>query len=295
MDSFDWLTPTVEMLGYAVSLAFGFWPLILLSPLSNRKNKSALLPALLAAWCALAFMRIVILFVPEPPPFLLIPEPLNTSIFIAAGVVLFAFYFMRRLRKRHQWAQKTGHIRTVDDLIALSPVEFEELVADLYTAAGHRARRTGNTGDHGVDVVVDAKNGEKWVIQCKRWRGTVGEPIIRDFYGVMQHEKAHRGVVITTGKFSRPALKWAKGKPLSLYDGEQLLRLWHRAQAYTRQQQAPQYHHRKSSFWGYCAPNSGVYAIYPNTSLTANWKPGSTSPPSITSSAVSTSGSWAGW
>ena len=84
--------------------------------------------------------------------------------------------------------------------------------------------------------MVKAKNGETWVIQCKRWRGTVGEPVVRDFYGVMQHEKAHRGILITSGRFSRPVLAWAKGKPLALYDGERFLELWQRTQARKKSQ-----------------------------------------------------------
>lgn len=89
---------------------------------------------------------------------------------------------------------------------------------------GAKAWRTGATGDHGVDVVVQTPKGEKWVVQCKRWRGGVGEPIVRDFYGTVQHEKAHKGVLVTTGTFSNAAREWAKGKPLVLVDGAEFLR-----------------------------------------------------------------------
>ena len=81
-------------------------------------------------------------------------------------------------------------------------------------------------GDHGVDVVVKAKNGEKWVVQCKRWRTPAGESIVRDFYGMMQHEKAAQGAIIATSGFSQPAIEWAKGKPLYLYNGKDFLQLW---------------------------------------------------------------------
>ncbi len=104
------------------------------------------------------------------------------------------------------------------------------MTVELFLAYGHQAKRTGSVGDHGVDVVVHSKNGEKCVVQCKRWRGYVGEPVVRDFYGVMHHEKAERGFIITSGTFSRPAREWAKGKPITLYDGEKFLQLWRRAQ-----------------------------------------------------------------
>ena len=71
-------------------------------------------------------------------------------------------------------------------------------------------------------------DGEKWVIQCKRWRGTVGEPVVRDLYGVLHHEKADKGAIITTGQFTESAREWARGKPIVLYDGDQFLRSWKR-------------------------------------------------------------------
>lgn len=113
----------------------------------------------------------------------------------------------------------------------LSPREFEDAIVELYKLAGYDAKRTGSVGDHGVDIVVHTNSGEKWVVQCKRWReGTVGEPTIRDFYGAVEHEKADKGIIFTTGRFSKSARVWAEGKRLVLYDGEKLVELWQRAQ-----------------------------------------------------------------
>ena len=105
------------------------------------------------------------------------------------------------------------------------------MVVEFYKSAGHKARRTGATGDHGVDVLVQASNGEKWIVQCKRWRGAVGEPVVRDLYGAMQHEKADKGAIITTGNFTQPAQEWAKGKPIILCNGNLFLKSWKRARS----------------------------------------------------------------
>jgi restriction system protein len=111
-----------------------------------------------------------------------------------------------------------------EDLLSLSPGEFEDLTVELFRLRGHKAKRTGSIGDHGVDVQVCTKDGEKWVVQCKRWRSSVGEPIIRDFYGVVQHEKAYKGVIITTSNFTHQAKQWAKGKPMLLIDGQNFVK-----------------------------------------------------------------------
>jgi len=111
----------------------------------------------------------------------------------------------------------------------MPPHEFEEMAAALYRTMGHKARRVGKRGDHGVDVVVRAKNGDKWIVQCKRWRKPVGEFIVRDFYGTLQHEKATQGAIIATKGFTHAAKAWAKGKPIHLYSGEDFLVAWQRA------------------------------------------------------------------
>ena len=52
---------------------------------------------------------------------------------------------------------------------------------------------------NGVDLEA-ARDGEKVVIQCKRYRNTAaGEPAIRDLYDALHDENASRAYLITTG------------------------------------------------------------------------------------------------
>ncbi len=177
-------------------------------------------------WGFWAVIRILLFFNPEPASkSFLIPEPLSTILFFVTGIVLIAIWIGVTYWKRARTRVKAFGL-TPESLLELPPADFEEMVAELYRLMGHQARRTGSVGDHGVDVVVNAKNGEKWVVQCKRWRTPAGESIVRDFYGMMQHEKAAQGAIIATRGFTRPAMEWAKGKPLHLYDGKDFLSLW---------------------------------------------------------------------
>lgn len=210
----------LDLFNGVIFFAFAIWPLYLLAPLKWRKNK---LTGLVIIWSVLAVVRALLIFNPTPVIGILVPEPLNTVIFVVTGVVLILLKVSRDGLQRHNIQKKADNARGVEDLQDLSPKEFEDMVVELYTAMGHKAKRTGATGDHGVDVVVQANNGEKWVVQCKRWRGTVGEPVVRDFHGVMQHEKADKGAVITTGKFTLQAKEWAKGKPITLVEGDEFL------------------------------------------------------------------------
>ena len=155
---------------------------------------------------------------------LLIQEPLSTILFFTVGFILVSIWLSKSYLGRIHLRTKLFGLST-EDLIELSPGEFEEMVAELYRSMGHKARRTGSIGDHGVDVVVNAKRREKWVVQCKRWRTPAGEFIVRDFYGMMQHEKAAQGAIIATTGFSQAAAEWAKGKPLYLYNGNDFLKI----------------------------------------------------------------------
>jgi hypothetical protein len=132
-------------------------------------------------------------------PLTLIPEPVSTILFFILGFVLVGIWVGMTYWGRSRTRSKAFGLST-EGLLNLPP-------AELYRTMGHQAKRTGMSGDHRVDVVVKAKNGEKWIVQCKRWRTPAGESIVRDFYGTMQHEKAAQGAIIATSGFSQAAME----------------------------------------------------------------------------------------
>lgn len=133
------------------------------------------------------------------------------------------------LRARAEWAQrrrrkKLWEARTLAQLLQLTPSEFEEWTGELFRRHGYRVVNTPDTADHGIDLLV-YRDGKRGVVQCKRYRGTVGEPIVRDLFGVIMHDGADRGYLVTTGRISHQARRWARGRPLELIDGERLVQL----------------------------------------------------------------------
>ena len=115
--------------------------------------------------------------------------------------------------------------KRLDELKAMTPVEFEQWVGARFEDLGYKVKTTGLSGDHGVDLVA-RRDQEKVVIQCKRYRETaVGEPIMRDLYGTMQHESAARAYLVTTGYLTPAALTWSRGKPIEIWDGRYLGRM----------------------------------------------------------------------
>src|SRR5512136_789735 len=113
-------------------------------------------------------------------------------------------------------------------LIEMPRAEFEQLVADLYCALGHNARRTGGPGDRDFDIVIVTKTGQHWIAQCKQWRGAVGESVVREFHAAMAREHVAQVAIITTAHFTPKAVQWAQSKPIHLYDGPAFLQVLQR-------------------------------------------------------------------
>ncbi len=125
-----------------------------------------------------------------------------------------------------RWAAEILGIRSVDDIYAMSPAQFEEFTAFLFQRRGFEVRVVGHTGDEGIDIELrpqHAEPGTRMVAQCKRYRGSVGQPIVREFYGSFANQAAE-GYLVTTGTFTQPAREWAASRPLHLIDGAELLR-----------------------------------------------------------------------
>jgi restriction system protein len=111
------------------------------------------------------------------------------------------------------------------DMMKMDPIEFENLVADLFQAMGWQVMTTERTGDGGVDVRamnLDPVQGGKLVIQVKRYKSSIPPAPVRDLYGTMLHEGATRGIFVTSSEFGPSALEFASGKPLTLIGGRQL-------------------------------------------------------------------------
>lgn len=115
------------------------------------------------------------------------------------------------------------------DINNLSGVEFENICQQLVENMGFKTETTKASGDGGIDLISYNKQpllSGKYIIQCKRYSGSVGEPIIRDLYGVVTSERANKGILMTTGYFTKSAISFAEGKPIELIDGQMLNKLF---------------------------------------------------------------------
>lgn len=114
------------------------------------------------------------------------------------------------------------------NLMELTPNEFENLITNLFSKMGLETRQTQASRDGGVDCVAyDPRPifGGKVVIQAKRYKSTVGVSAVRDLFGTMQNEGATKGILVTTSGYGKASFEFADGKPLELLAGSNLLYL----------------------------------------------------------------------
>lgn len=118
----------------------------------------------------------------------------------------------------------------MDILQKMPPSAFERLIQRMLRESGFiQVEVTGRSGDGGIDGQGIMRLGGflsfRVSFQCKRWRGTVGSGVVRDFRGAMVG-RADKGLLITTGTFSQDAKKEATrdGAPaIDLVDADQLV------------------------------------------------------------------------
>lgn len=125
-------------------------------------------------------------------------------------------------------ALKDWREQLLDVLLAMDPAAFERLCQRLLREAGFiKVEVTGRSGDGGIDgtgVLRLNLLSFHVLFQSKRWKGSVGAGVVRDFRGAMVG-RADKGLIITTGTFTADARREAvrDGAPaIDLIDGDGL-------------------------------------------------------------------------
>lgn len=126
-------------------------------------------------------------------------------------------------------AELTWQEKLLECVRAMSPDAFERLCQRLLRESGFiQVEVTGRSGDGGIDgkgvVRLGGLLSFHMIFQCKRFKGSVGASVVRDFRGAMVG-RADKGLLITTGSFTKDARREAQREgapPLDLIDGEAL-------------------------------------------------------------------------
>ena len=96
-------------------------------------------------------------------------------------------------------------------LLSLTPRQFEELIAEVWSRFGYSVELTRQTRDNGRDIIAVRKSEAevRFLIECKRYAPSrkVDVALVRALYGVKVHEQATKAILATTSTFTKPALE----------------------------------------------------------------------------------------
>lgn len=127
-------------------------------------------------------------------------------------------------------SQLTWKDKLLEILLNLEPTAFERLCQRLLRESGFlEVEVTKRSGDGGIDGYGTIRIGGlisfNVLFQSKRYKGSIGPEIVRDFRGAMVG-RADKGLIITTGNYTREARKEATrdgAPPIDLIDGDLLV------------------------------------------------------------------------
>lgn len=110
---------------------------------------------------------------------------------------------------RHKYILTIGRREVLDEV---SPRDFEFLISALLRAKKYNVRVTQKTRDGGADIIcttLTSSTKQTLLVECKHYTGSIGVDVVRQLAGVVGELGASSGLVVTSGRFTKPAIDFA--------------------------------------------------------------------------------------
>lgn len=117
------------------------------------------------------------------------------ALIVALLIIVIVYFFSKN--------EEIQYRKNLADLKQLTSREFEFFCSTYLASIGYkRIKVTPPTRDGGKDIVA-YKQGNKYVVECKKYDKTVGVKVIRGLYAVAHTSNAiafanHHGIIIIT-------------------------------------------------------------------------------------------------
>lgn len=151
-----------------------------------------------------------------------------------AILIFFMVYFVWKI-KMYRDSYKNRSLlkqnRTLKKIKGLSWDDFELLSMELFSKMGWTVLGNEKKGaDGGVDIWMQKRSFTKKnisaIVQCKRYDDAlVTIKVIREMYGLMYEHGVDEVFVVTSNRFTKECFPFAKGKKMTLIDGQSLVKL----------------------------------------------------------------------
>jgi len=115
--------------------------------------------------------------------------------------------------------------KAIQYLRKIDAYTFEELAIIALNKHGYNAYKDrGYSHDGGIDGKL-LENGDLWIIQCKRYKGTVSNQVLQELVNAKDRFRASGGLLIHTGKSTKRLHSDGKKYKIYVVSGSRLLKL----------------------------------------------------------------------
>ena len=107
---------------------------------------------------------------------------------------------------------------TISKIDALSGVEFEKFVAQLFEYLGFKTEFTPASGDNGIDVVARNRRYSIGIQTKLYYNHNVSNKAVQEVYSGKSYYKTTYALAVSNWNFSKPALNLAKELNVGIID-----------------------------------------------------------------------------
>lgn len=149
---------------------------------------------------------------------------------IMASFSVFALYQLFRVGRFHfdsegaraKRFKVASAARGRTHMTSLSPTEFEHYVGTIYENLDYTVSVTRQSGDQGIDLILEDEGGTTTGVQVKRYQSSrVGVPELQLLVGACS-KKYDKMLFVTSSDYSSTARDYAAEQGIVLVDGESL-------------------------------------------------------------------------
>ena len=151
---------------------------------------------------------------------LLVATPTAAALLVG-GIVL--LWLVRRGGRASANAARGRPENAAAAIEGMTAREFATLLGEAFQRQGYQLVQGDAGGGVGVDMTL-RKHRETVLVHTRQWRAErVGAETLGSLQKTMSARSATGGIVVTTGRFSREAIAFARQANLTLIDGPVLL------------------------------------------------------------------------
>jgi len=135
-----------------------------------------------------------------------------------------------KLRRAEIKRLSQARLRSSEAYFAMGPRDFENAMMKVFRRLGYRVNQTAYVGDGGKDAIA-WKGKKKYVIECKRYgdRSATGRRDLQILLAAKHDVEADEAIFVSTGRFTAPAVAYARENDIQYYDRDAFPDLINRA------------------------------------------------------------------